>query len=273
MSKDTMTLESAPGGSAPAPHNKSNATKLSFVTDYEALLNGDGGEEAANDFVGKCLKLVYWTPGNKTDWEYDAYGGLVPHWYVLEPAIIPDSRCIKLKTSDGKVSIGPRKKFWAYQIVCFLKYGLAAMQQVPPAKQNHHLCISHLCGTRDCINPDHMVLESKQTNDERTSCHRCMMTGIANGQSLEQFWQFCAHMAGKCGSLPGPQLTNLCAAALPLTLLASVPRLPASRVAADTRAFHSLGKPIRASVPPPPLASPDASGGPAKKSRRRSASV
>ena len=36
--------------------------------------------------------------------------------------------------------------------------------------QDHILHVSHLCHTKRCINPDHLVLEANIINSERTTC-------------------------------------------------------------------------------------------------------
>jgi len=33
------------------------------------------------------------------------------------------------------------------------------------------LSVSHLCGDHRCGNPDHVIVEGKRTNDERSHCH------------------------------------------------------------------------------------------------------
>ena len=58
-----------------------------------------------------------------------------------------------------------------YQMVAFWKFGRKRMSEVVASKGADSLTISHLCGTRNCCHPYHIVLERKRINDERTHCH------------------------------------------------------------------------------------------------------
>jgi hypothetical protein len=90
---------------------------------------------------------------------------------------------------------------------------------VPAAKGQDDLLISHLCGTRNCVNPNHLVLEPKGVNDERTSCHFALRnvtatavargTDAASARSAVLGLGLCPH-SPTCGSDDVPEVTTLC---------------------------------------------------------------
>lgn len=88
--------------------------------------------------------------------------------------LIPGSPCLLLAAKDGRLSVNQKKVCFAYQLVAALKFGYDVVRRIPASKSGDSLMISHLCGTRNCCNPDHIVIETKATNDERTHCHFCM---------------------------------------------------------------------------------------------------
>lgn len=84
---------------------------------------------------------------------------------------IPGSPCYLLPAADGKFSHGG-KKTPGYHIVAFGRFGRLDMETVSSAKKGKGaITISHLCGTANCCNESHMVLELKEENDQRTHCH------------------------------------------------------------------------------------------------------
>jgi hypothetical protein len=89
--------------------------------------------------------------------------------------LIKDSPCLLLCAEDGRLSHQQIKVCYGYQLVAYLKFGQAIMYNIPAKKRNSDdLLISHTCGTRNCCNPSHMVIERKKTNDECTACHQVM---------------------------------------------------------------------------------------------------
>jgi hypothetical protein len=95
--------------------------------------------------------------------------------------LIQDSPCLLLQASDGRFTVNKIKVSYGYQIVAFEKFGRNQLSQVTSSKISTDLVISHLCGTRNCCNPDHLCLESKTINDERTHCHFCIKNSKNSG--------------------------------------------------------------------------------------------
>jgi hypothetical protein len=83
--------------------------------------------------------------------------------------------------------------------VAYVKFGRDVMLTVPTAKLADDMLISHLCGTLNCCELTHMLIEKKRLNDERTHCHFCM-----RGAKAKNGWpgvrQFLA--AGACVHTP-----------------------------------------------------------------------
>jgi len=115
------------------------------------------------------------------------------------------SKCKVLKPKDGRVSHLQRKMAFGYQIVALQKFGREEMSKIASSKRSDDLTISHLCGTENCCNPDHLILEEKRINDDRTHCHHVMRNIIRNnGESpsrLEEFFNLnaCPHKP-QCGN-------------------------------------------------------------------------
>jgi hypothetical protein len=95
--------------------------------------------------------------------------------YIDKRGLIEDSPCYIIKPVDGKLSYEGIKVTWAFHIVAFHKFGRRELEKVPSNKTQDDLLISHLCGSKSyCCNPDHLILETKRINDERTHCHYCI---------------------------------------------------------------------------------------------------
>lgn len=100
------------------------------------------------------------------------------HWehlldYLIETdGTIESSPCWLTNPKDGRISIKGIKKFFGYQLAAWSKYGREYLEIVPPNKTKaDHMTISHLCGGGPrCCNPDHITIEFKWLNDERTQC-------------------------------------------------------------------------------------------------------
>lgn len=82
---------------------------------------------------------------------------------------------------DGRLTLRQRKVAYAYQYVARVKFG-DRLREVSSAKSEPDaLTISHVCGTHHCVNAEHIVLESKVINDERTMCHFVMTEAKRKG--------------------------------------------------------------------------------------------
>lgn len=91
------------------------------------------------------------------------------------------SGCILLKQKDGRLTLNGKKVCYGYELVALIKFGKEKLKEVPPNKFANSLTISHLCGTRNCCNSQHIVLEPKVINDERVHCHYCMAKAYEYG--------------------------------------------------------------------------------------------
>lgn len=111
------------------------------------------------------------------------------------------SPCVSINAQDGRVSYKGAKIAFGYQVIARNKFGIERMKAVAASKTAESLTISHLCGTRNCCNADHLVLETKAINDERTHCHFC----LRNLDSNEARNYFLAHN----GCRHVPQCTTL----------------------------------------------------------------
>lgn len=124
----------------------------------------------------------------------------------LQPVdgLISGSPCFLPTAKDGRYTKHQRKVAYGYQIVAFKKFGRARLTPAKASKLRDDLTISHLCGTRNCCNPDHLVLESKATNDERVHCHFGLKHAKqSRGQSGVKDWDrsSCCPHNPKCGKL------------------------------------------------------------------------
>jgi hypothetical protein len=59
----------------------------------------------------------------------------------------------------------------AYHVAAFRLFGRERLSRVQPNKDRDSLVVSHICGTRNCCKKNHLLLEPKWVNDERTHCH------------------------------------------------------------------------------------------------------
>lgn len=100
-----------------------------------------------------------------------------------------NSPCKLMIAADGRYTRSQVKIAYGYQIVAYVKFGRDIMLTVPTAKLAGDALISHLCGTLNCCERSHMVIEAKRINDERTHCHFCMRGAKAsNGWAgVQQF--------------------------------------------------------------------------------------
>jgi len=92
-----------------------------------------------------------------------------------QKGLIKGSHCLPTKAKNGRYSVKSTKVCYGYQLVAWKKFGREALNAVPSNKTDRDdLVISHLCGNGRCCNPDHLILEEKWKNDERTHCHFCL---------------------------------------------------------------------------------------------------
>jgi len=124
------------------PHNKSNSCQLSILNQEDEKINS---------------------------------------WYIAmqkslisKKELIQNSSCLLLPNNDGRFSYKQKKVAFGYQIVAYKKFGREEIGKVTASKYQDDLLISHLCGTRNCCEISHIVLEVKGINDTRTYCHWCM---------------------------------------------------------------------------------------------------
>ena len=94
--------------------------------------------------------------------------------------LVQDSPCLIMTAADGRLSVSQVKVAFGYQIVAYMVFGRERLSTVTASKSADDLLISHLCGTRNCCEKSHIVLETKRINDERTHCHFCMRSARAN---------------------------------------------------------------------------------------------
>lgn len=105
---------------------------------------------------------------------------------------------------DGRVTVEGKKVAYAYQLEARHRYGHDRCQ-LRASKRQDSLVFSHLCGTQYCVASDHIWIEPKSVNDERTHCHfaaRNMLT-FADGSHeailfVHQDYGFCNHNPPCC---------------------------------------------------------------------------
>ena len=174
------------------PHNKSGKSDLALCHDYKQWSDEDAetGKEPSDPTSKVARQMAFWLD-------------LTRHKDRVKMAdtdLIPGSPCIMTVAQDGRVSHQGLKPYWGYQIVALLKYGYDSLVRVSSSKSEPGaLTISHLCGAPWCLNPDHLLLEPKTINDERTACHRGILVGVTNGQSVSHFLPHCPHTPPCCG--------------------------------------------------------------------------
>jgi hypothetical protein len=118
--------------------------------------------------------------------------------------LIQGSNCILMANKKGTINYQRRKVCYGYQLVAIKKFGLNKIRKVTSCKNDGDLTISHLCGTRNCINSKHIILEPKHINDERTHCHFCMQSAYERGgwDNVQTFLDLgCCRHKPVCGSV------------------------------------------------------------------------
>lgn len=124
------------------------------------------------------LKVLTHSDEDLQSWYQFMFNGL-----ISMEGLIEDSPCLCTNAKDGRFSVDQVKVCPAYHLSAFMKFGRKALEGVPSKKINKEsLVISHLCGNGPrCANPDHLILESKGINDERTHCHFCLTNAYRFG--------------------------------------------------------------------------------------------
>ena len=120
--------------------------------------------------------------------------------------LCPGSTCIMTSAKDGRYSRHSKKEAYGYQVVARVKYTQDVLAAVTASKKQTDNLISHLCGKGTCINHEHIIIETKAINDERTHCHFVMEAGRRMNGSVEILWQ-CPHQP-KCGEVDKTQLAS-----------------------------------------------------------------
>lgn len=126
----------------------------------------------------------------------------------------PETGCLSLDSSpccfiNTQGSGQPSKRrsyvinsvhYTGYFFVAWQKFGSFKMNQIKGTKNNRNdLTISHLCGTKMCCTPSHIILEAKYINDERTHCHYAM-GNILQASGLDEMVNALAK--GLCPHIP-----------------------------------------------------------------------
>jgi len=155
-------------------HNKSKKSELSFLNAPEQTFK---------------------------DYENVFKDSILPKTVVMNP-ICEKSQCESISSSDGRLSYKGKKFCHAYQFSALEKFGKDQLEAVPSNKTKESLTISHICGTRNCVNQDHLVLEPKTVNDERAHCHFSLKNAFKSkkeiGLKLFRESQACPH-SPRCG--------------------------------------------------------------------------
>jgi hypothetical protein len=123
---------------------------------------------------------------------------------IRKSGLCKDSCCLLLPAQDGRYTVQQRKVAYGYQLIAFHKYGRISLSEVEASKLDTSKLISHLCGTRNCCQESHIVIESKAINDERTHCHFAMRNIFAASgyEGVTKFIELggCSHTP-RCGSV------------------------------------------------------------------------
>lgn len=121
-----------------------------------------------------------------------------------EQCLIPGSPCFVQGDKEGRYSFKGQKITFGHHLAARERFGAAALEGVESNKAQDSITISHLCGTRRCCVASHLILETKEVNDQRTHCHFVLLNvlrqsgpqGVQNVLNLGA----CPHEP-KCGTL------------------------------------------------------------------------
>jgi hypothetical protein len=166
---------------------------------------------------GKEYISVYYLSDEEISFHYDE----IMNKYVNQKDVKGNcmkegSKCWYVGNSQGRyIPAGHKNQLcYAYQVVARKKLG---NKEIRANKQSaSDLSISQLCGAKNsvCVNPDHIIIETKRINDERTHCHFSMdnirqSLETSNRRQFDLEYQFrlssfsegyCPHNP-KCGSI------------------------------------------------------------------------
>lgn len=110
------------------------------------------------------------------------------------------TECTYLENQDGRLSVESKKLTFGYHLVALDRFGKDQLQEVSASKSEKGAkTISHICGTPNCLSPEHLVLEEKTINDQRTHCHFVMNLAKEKSDALLIVKSLCPHEP-KCGS-------------------------------------------------------------------------
>lgn len=137
---------------------------------------------------------------------------------AVRDELIPGSSCVFIPVKDGRLTLKQKKDCYAYQLVALQRYGHKALLKVSASKLGTDPCISHICGSEHCCNPDHLFLESKRINDERTSCHNVLKSILRDcrlkdkAHRYQRFitknkYRYCSHEP-RCATVPSTLQTE-----------------------------------------------------------------
>lgn len=118
------------------------------------------------------------------------------------------SKCRFTRAADGRLSQHGKKPCYAYQLVALRRFTRDKLKRVTASKLGKDFTISHLCGSLLCCNAEHLFLETKRTNDERTHCH-FVLSNISKQRGFDRLrkfvdrnkYQYCQHVP-RCGLPP-----------------------------------------------------------------------
>ena len=114
-----------------------------------------------------------------------------------------ESPCQVLQAQDGRLSSEGKKVAFGYQVAALKKFGAEKLKAIPARKAGKtSLVLSHLCGTRNCVNKAHIIIETKRINDERTHCHFCLRNYVLSQGSTMPVGDACkiCNHEPTCGS-------------------------------------------------------------------------
>jgi len=156
--------------------NENNVNTLTRNNWRESLVNTSGSQMSATRKTHNKSGRTTLSILEYGDHEIDNFAEVLYSTGLrVEEGLIQGSPCKLMKATDGRFSYQGKKVTYGYHIAAFKKFGRERLLEVEPNKVNQDsLTISHLCGTRDCCEPSHLLLESKLINDERTHCHFAM---------------------------------------------------------------------------------------------------
>jgi len=143
---------------------------------------------------------------------YEALQKAMQNGARLQGLLVGGASCIVLPAADGRLSVNQRKLCYGYQLVALDYFGRERLEAVAANKTGTDLTISHLCGTRNCCERTHLILELKRVNDARVHCHTVMQhilqkQGLSKLTEFLQGFQFCPHDP-RCGSYPPVLVTQ-----------------------------------------------------------------